>query len=453
MKGRALQCLGRQEGSALPAVLVLITVISTIVGFIMMGLLLRGKSLQRDADALQARYNAEAAAYLWMAADSLIFADSMAIELPDGTQGIIGSEPFGGYAKVTALGRSGDRESRIQMLVGQRPSRQFEDAIVLGDIQSALHLAGRTKVRGDVLTGPLGLRKAAFKGELFSGAVKGEIILADTTPMPVFDAGYIEGQIDSWNRLLSSPPRNARQLAPGRYQAATFADLPSPAIYYSGGNIEIISRDTTRWDYPVMLISRGSISIDGKIRYARFSRLMAGGSMTLHGSLVGDHGLFYAADSLNVSGPFNGSGQFIAGERLTVSNRSYLRYPSLLYVRGSIEDGIRSGLLRLADQSVVDGTAIVPRPGKMLERDRLKVVIGEGATLRGALYNNGLTELHGQLLGSLQTFQFYMYHSPATYINWVKDATIDIEARPDPFVVPLNFLPGKDYAVVDRWEL
>ncbi|MGF1671538.1 MAG: hypothetical protein ACFCU6_13915, partial [Balneolaceae bacterium] len=403
--------------------------------------------------ALQARYSAEAVAFRYLASNPAVTGDSVEIVLPDSSSGTVTAEPFGGFLKVISKASAGSQNKTIRMLIGEKPPSQFRNAVVLGDIRSGLHLTGETNITGDVETGPFGVKYSLFKGKHFEGTFDGNTIASDSSTVPEFDSRMFERQIDEFNHILKGPSDEMNILKPGRYRAADFAKETSPAIIYSQGDLEFFSLNQTQWTTPLTIITKGSVTLTGNIRYAPFTRIIAGKQIVLEGEVKGEHALFYAAEELFIRGTVNGAGQFLAGEKIHVSDDVYLRYPSVLYLRGRIEENVRDGHLELSGNSILDGIAIIPAPRQIISDDKLLLTIGKDARIRGAVYNAGKTELHGKVSGSLLTFQFYFYHSPTTFINWVKDASINITERPDPFTIPVGFAGDTTYKILDWREL
>jgi len=445
--------LNDEKGSALASVLIVITIISTLVGFIMMGTIMQGRYIQNDINAQQARYSAEAAAFRYLAGNPVITGDSVAIVLPDSSSATVIAEPFGGYLKVISKATSGRQSKTICMLVGEKPPDKFRNAVVLGDIRSGLHLTGDTNITGDAETGPFGLKYSLFKGRHFEGTFDGNTITSDSSTVPEFNSWLFEQQLDKFTQMLKTPSDEMTVLRPGRYRAADLVEKSSPSIIYSKGDLEFFALNQIQWSVPITIIAQGSVTLSGNIRYASFTRIIAGKQIVLEGEVEGEHALFYAAEELHIRGNVTGSGQFLAGEKINVTDDVYLRYPSVLFLKGHIEENVRNGHLEITGKSILDGVALIPAPKQIISDDKLLLTIGKDARVRGAVYNAGRTELHGKVSGSVLTFQFYFYHSPTVFINWIKDASINVRERPDQFTVPVGFSEETTYKILDWREL
>jgi hypothetical protein len=128
-----------------------------------------------------------------------------------------------------------------------------------------------------------------------------------------------------------------------------------------------------------------------------FDRCISGKNLILTDSTGGEHALLYARDSLVVESHVHLSGQLIAIKRIRIRNRSYLAYPSVIYLDGYTRQNMHKGTIIVAGSSRVNGTVILPKADSLITRDSTKITIGKDAIVRGAVYNSGKTELDGKV--------------------------------------------------------
>lgn len=448
-----LRDVTEEHGGALPAALIVIVIVNILAGIVLSGLVMQHRFIQRDIDSLKARYAAEGAIFYYLSGDTLTAAESLQVTLPDSNQATIGAEFWGGYVRVTSTAKVKNASKTIQVMVGSQPDSVYDKAIVMGDTHSRLQLTGNTQINGDLLTGPLGAQPRAFKGDNFSGSIGGEVQKTNRSPLARYNSTYIEAGKKRLEKLLENRPRHARVLPEGRHRAAILTDMDSSVTIYSEGDLEFFALTRRQWPEAVTIISKGTIILNGDISLGKYSRFVSGSNIIINGNVEGEHGMFFARDTIRARGAAAFSGQLVAGKSIDLSGQVYLRYPSLLYMTGLVKDSRRSGKIQLRGEAVVDGMAVLAHPDTVLAEDRSGILIEEQATVRGALFNSGQTELHGRVLGSAITFQFYFYHSPTAYINWVKDATVNLWQRPQQFGVPLGYSRNKTYAILDWREL
>lgn len=447
--------LSEEEGSSLIAVLIVITIISFLVGFVMLGNIIQNRFIQRDIDALQSRYAAEAGLFHYLADSTLPLipkTDSLQIQLMDGsTFTTIKAEPFGGFLRLTSVAGRGEQRRTIRTLVGERANSLFDRAVVLGDVYSALNLTGNTSIRGDIVTGPLGIRKSPFKGKKFAGSVDGTISREDEPVLPAFNKALFNEEIAYCDGLLKNPPSEAKIMNSGSVNLARIELPEAGSTILVTGDLVLSSSKKRSLPNELTIIVTGNLEMKSDIQLGSFSRFVAGKKLTITENVAGKNSLFYAGKELEVEGKGVLSGQFIAGKNILITGESYLEYPSVAYTPGLEENGIREGRLELSDRAIVEGTLLIPEPEKIVTGENSRLVVGKEARVRGGIYNTAQTELHGKITGSVMTMQFYFYHSPTSYINWLKDVSIDVGDRPENYVVPIGFSENRKFEILD-WE-
>lgn len=440
----------REEGSSLVAVLIIITIIFFLIGSVLMAIIIQGRFIQRDIDEVQLRYSAEAGIHHFLADSTLpiLTGSDLKIQLADSTEALISAKPFGGFLSLASTVESEDRSKSIRTLVGSQAIPRFNNAVVLGDLRSALNLTGNTTIRGDIEVGPLSIKKKSFKGEVFEGTVEGNIKKSKSDILPKFDKSLFDREISYCDSLLKNPPKEAVQIEAGTVDLSKGNVFQRGSTFFVEGNLELNADSTTSLPGEIIFIVTGDLTLNGPISYNPFSRFIVGKNLNISGKIEGKHGLFYARQELEVEAGEPFSGQFIAGRKALISGSSYLRYPSVVYLKGEVEKNIRKGRVELSGQSVVEGTLIIPAPDKTINQDESRLVVGNSSTVRGAIFNTGQTELHGEVMGSVLTLQFYFYKSPTSYINWLKDVTVNVDKRPENFAIPLGFSGNRKFQIL-----
>lgn len=442
----------KERGSSLVAVLIIITIILSLIGSLMMGVIVQRKFIQQDIDLMKAKYSAEAGIFHFLADSTTkknIRQDSLSIQLMDSSNVIINAEPFGGFLAVSSSNPQNRSAPKIQALVGISALSLYKQAVVLGDLHSALNLAGDTYIEGDVTVGPMGVKESQFKGKIFSGSIKGTVHKANKDVFSTFDKALFDKEITYCKSLLNTPPDKAKQLDPGMLDATQMGNkLKGEDTFLVKGDLQIYADSTVSLPPNLTFIVTGDLILNGSIKFNMLSRFVAGGDLKIVGNVTGHHGLFFSGQDLRIESDKPFSGQMLAERNIILSDNSYLKYPSVVYLNAPVNKGIRQGKLLLEGQSIVDGTLIIPAPNKILTEDKTRLIIGNQATVRGGIINTGQTELHGQVLGSVLTMQFYFYRSPTTYINWLKDVTINVTKRPKNFTVPLGFAQERRYHIL-----
>lgn len=471
-----------EQASALSTVLVFIVVVSIVVGLILLVQVLQHRFVKRDAHRLQARYAAEAGVYRALAElDGDLRSLRTRYEVEGADRCSVWVEPFGGFARVHAWATVGGQRIGLRALAAERPPRAFDTALMLGDPRSSLTLTGGTHIGGTVLVGERGVETRDFRGELFAGAVGGEVRRRPDVALPAYDTTAYQRTLERADELLRAPPpegnggagperkrgiseegetpspRNSRGAAASPEDRATPLTTADRQVRAVRGDGALTAADRDFLQEPVVVRATGDLTLRGDVAVPPGSIFLAGQTLTVAGPVDGRDALFYGRDTVRVTSSGRLSGQFLSRRVVQLAGETHLQYPSVAYT------GAQGGIIRLSERAQLDGLVLspfVPLDTQDVQRD---VVLSEAAHVRGGIYNGAQTELWGRVHGSVLTQQFGFYRSPTHYVNWLKDATVRRSGRPDPFLVPYGFhasdreedgdAEGGGQATVLRWHV
>lgn len=445
-----------ESGYALATVLIILSLLMVVVGVIMVLSLTQSRFIQRDIHDGKARYFAEAGLYTFLS-DSTYYADttntSFDVILPDSVRVTIHRQPYGAYWLLTSMASSSNQEKTLRALVGAEADSLYDRAIVMGDVFSGLIVTGTTTVRGDIVSGSDGLQRRSFRGDPFSGTVDGANIRADSSWFPQFDSRDIAWQLRLTTQLIDSPPENATILRGGSFDARSYSQPDSATTYVSAEDLTVSSLQAMQLTDHTTFIVDGALTIEGALDLGEYSRFFIRDSIVINGDITGRHSLFITNGSIQVRGNSHLSTQLISRESITVSEGSYLTYPSVVYLQPRVDSGAKQGFINLNGSSRIDGIVILPDVTQTITNDESLLTIEENAFVRGGVYNTSRTELLGTVQGTVLTHQFYFYQSPTNYINWLRNADIDLEQRPAPFTIPLGFSQRPAFTLLDYNEV
>ena len=151
---RANKMIREESGSGLLATLVMITMVAVLIGAVVALHLAQYRFIRRDAHRLQARYAAEAGVYI--AIDSLqrnpFWRPTQAVmNLPEEQASRVTVEPFGGFLFIRSEALYRRSRSTVRAFVGEVPPADFHNAVYLWDTESSMHVAGTTRITGDIV--------------------------------------------------------------------------------------------------------------------------------------------------------------------------------------------------------------------------------------------------------------------------------------------------------------
>jgi hypothetical protein len=444
-----------QQGMALLGVLLLIVLISITFTSVLMLQRLRFRQITNNRDYIQARYNAEAAAYTIL--DSLSHFPDLPVglfilTLPWGDKSEVEFSYFGGFIQLQATGYAHKQKFAFESYAGVVPQNEFEYAMICTDTSSPLTFAGNTTITGDIVVGNKGIQYKPFQGNQFTGKIDGKVITQDSVALPIFFDNHYRKLIEGFNKDLISCP-NAINVKDGQIPYLQSLDNQTdPIVFYSDKSI-VFSGDSPTYKSPVYVISKQNITLSEDYKFSERSVFCSQNGIIIKDNAQGKFGLFYSPKYVIFSGLSSMSAQAIAGDSIIVKDGSRLNYPSVLYLYGSEFDNYKVGLLELSDSSYVAGTLIYNPIDQSEIKDNSKVIINKSATVEGVIYSENRVSIKGKVKGSAVTYQFHDYYSTNNYINWLISSTIDVNARRKDFLLPLFFSNNAHYDLLTYKEV
>jgi hypothetical protein len=436
--GRHVDRLRQNDGSSLVTVLVLVVLLTTMAGLVLAILAAQQRFMRVDVHHLQAFYAAEAGLYLAASEISMSSGPLDKSYAVGDASTRVEASLFGGFAYVSSEGYARGQRARIAAVAAAVPPEAFDTAIWIGDPSSGLVTTGDARINGRIVVGRTGLQTAHLGGIPHTGEVTGAIIASDTVAMPPFDAAALRAAME----YLESTTSRSELHVPG------FGRLP---VLHLGGNARVSERDSAMITGPVVLASTGSMVVEGDLRLAQGSVILSGHDLVIDGHVRGENLIVYAADSLVIGGASALSGQFLAGLQVVVKDSARLRYPSLVFADGDPFEYDHAGGIRIIGNAKLDGIALLAEPHITAQLDQSQdqrlIEIGQDAHVRGAVYSGARANVRGRIDGTICTRAFYFYEAPSHHVNWIRDAKVDRSRRPESFLVPLGFTPGRELRI------
>lgn len=441
------------RGGALATTLVVTTLLSLAVSLAFTAALGHGRFVRQSVHRLQAQYAAEAGLYTALETlrqRRLLWPADSVFVLPRNQRSRVSVEPFGGYLLVRSVAEAGRSRFTLRALVGAEPPTGFRRALVVWDPSVPLTLNGAVHVRGDVVVGERGLdTSSTLGGHPFTGRIEGDVLRAPTRQPPFFDPALFDETVARCEALLDRRTAAAPDSPPRYTRSSRAARMPSEnPVRLAGRRTAFGPADSLLFREPVTLVAPGDLTLHG-LRLEPGTIVAAGGRLTLS-DLTGEQSLFFAHDSIRISGPTRLSGPFFSRTHISIGRGVRLTYPTVLYLTGDAAN--QGGQIHLAGNGVVDGLVIHPSVDPPPRASYGRIVIAPGAIVRGAVFNGHETEIHGAVHGALVTRRTYLHRAETGthYVNWIRHALLDARARPAPFLVPLGFSLRPRLAVLTR---
>ncbi len=281
-------------------------------------------------------------------------------------------------------------------LIGKHP------VMYLPNQRNEIKLCGESVIVGDIYISRKGISRGHISGKPFLGDV------------------LFKGQKFESERSL--PPLNKQALE------VSFKDFIGKSI-----KIDLPQKDTT-------------FSFNNETRMINSSQ-----SITITNSVIGNC-VIHSFDSIYVSSTatlehvilfapviyfekgFKGKVQAFASKKIICENNVKLEYPStIVLIETEDELGQKHGIYLQKESSVIGGVLLISRLPNF--RKPIELII-DNSIVGGLVYNQGVTELKGEIIGHIYTSSFRLNYGGGQYLNYLLDAKLSSEKLPEGFILP-----------------
>ena len=439
-----------ERGSALVLVLVMITIMIIVSSIALRVRFLHHKSILKYVHERQALYLAEAGIYktLWCLSgkderDMTWRPENERIELEDGYSAFVSVTEWGGYLSIVSEARFKRANKKLRVLIGERPSQDYQNAVVIGSVEYPLVVTGKNRIIGDVVVGKKGIEAGWIRGRGFQGdtLVEGEIKRVDNPEMPYFNETLFKNTIGRYRGLLSRDSTCSIEYASGVLFEDFFEKYRGNQVLVIG---DVIIDDLGRyqpWDGEIHIGCTGNLLVHGMSRLKGRIEFFAGGSIRIEGFTEIDGCILFSERGIECGDRTVVTGQLLSPGNIMLKDDCRLEYPSVMYCCGRMTEDAIEGQIVMKGQSVVKGAVILCQSEAVLDTipDETKVIVSTFSKIIGSLYSKYSTEFSGTVFGNIATGRFRMFDPPTTYINWLRDTTIDMTERPACYLMPLYF--------------
>lgn len=332
--------------------------------------------------------------------------DSLQYIHPSGDTSLIHKLIWGSYYLVTAKTVKNARSVSRSALFGSEFNTSMP-SLVLHSGSDGLRICGETFLEGTVYVPNKRVELAYIGGKNYSNPelVYGKI--EDTKDQKLTLAKNFENVFPG-NFTGNLKPR------PFEYKDTTVSFL-SEGIYYQ-------SLD------PVQLRAK----LQGKIIIQSFDSLVVHKEAQLDDVIL-------ISPKIYIRQGFKGKLQAFATESIQLEDSVTLSYPSTLILNELTENinGPSRSVSLGVNSSVLGGILVTTQHYDFRRQPRL--VIKKEAVVAGIVFNAGVTELYGSVIGSLNTGETITVAGGGTYTNHLLDAIISTKRLPPNFICPAWF--------------
>lgn len=447
----------QEEGSALVTVLFIAVVFSTMLLILLSLLRQHSVFVHRKASFLTAKYQAEGG--LFKSLDSLnnlprhqypFQSETMTMPLSDKDSAATTYQIWGGYLSLTSSAKKRKTSYRFSTLAGCDNSDWRKYALMINPDNFSLTVTGDTHLAGDVITGPAGVRKAAFRGRPYrrSRPVYGKILKTRQDLRPVPDRDYLNRLYTHFRLQFSE--HKILSLAAVIKKDTLQIDLAKngkAGIYFA--TAQLLQKRPWQIRGPGSIILTEPLSLERPIQFTRQVTLLSRESILISNAVEVREALFYSRKEIFLKNIQHFSGQLFSETAIILDN-AQTQSPSLITVYAQNENNF----LQVRNHSRAAGGLFFLHQDSSLAggNSNGKIRIGPSTFVDGLVFSDHLLTLEGTVAGTVIADRFHFYYSPTDYFNWINGAKIFKSRGKVDLLMPLFFKSAKHKLVALHYE-
>lgn len=449
-----MEALRNQNGSVLITALIIIAVLLTLFLSAFSYGIARYSVFVRDQHLTQAQYLAESGLNRFVArlnaGDNSLLPNSENL-LQYKIDGIgkcaVETRPFGAYQLLQSTASSGSQKSTRYALLGTIQSKFTDPAITIFNNQYPLVITGTTRIKGDILSGPIQLTTGQIEGRgaVYKDYFHGNHIIDNTVSPPYNSYSPIDDYVEYAYKILKSNAYAVSTSLQLTEQDNYFEDKSIVAIQ---GNLDLRNIKINRGNRPLTIFVNGWVEIAGKTKISGLVEILSDQFIRITDSASIIDGLVMAEDSILIDKDTYISAQVVARREISVMDNAQFSFPSLILVdHMSLEDRTKFGI-QVSSHLPLEANIMYFSADTLSQRDNEIIIVDSTVTVFGTVYSSDYLSLQGDINGSVMANSFKFKIPPTTYVNWLKDVHIDTKARDFTPVLPLVNSDSMVYGII-----
>jgi len=318
---------------------------------------------------------------------------------PSGDTSTISVKPWGFMNSTVAKTYNGNRFIRREAFTIM-DSDEVIPCFYMPDQKRKIALAGSTRLEGTVFASERGLERANITGKQFKN-----------------------DQLD-----YGSLKQSERYLPPLK---KSVLENDMTALFSEVSKIEALNESTFDFDQKTSLFHSNEAiqvtqNLKGNLIIQSFDRIFVTANAML------EHVILLAPSVFFEKG-FHGKVQVIASHEIVCEENVHLDYPSALMLYENQPIGEQSRISLMKGARVLGGVLLVSKNPDFRNPVYLEVL---EATIGGLIYNQGETEIRGEIIGSLYTNKLVAHAGGGVYGGHLVEALISSKQLPPEFIYP-----------------
>jgi len=437
--------LRSKHGTALLLLLVIVTILTLLMGFMLKSVLDEIHSEQKVFDSYRLRLLSEGAIYQTLA-------QYRSGQLP---LEFTGSKSFNekvtkvqvtnfGFLKIlTAISTEDDLSDTTIGWLGYYADDLFPGALMMESPNPVVVLSQGSSIQGDVYLNDLDLQYTPKQG-IHSDIIHGEVFNTDNYTLPKLNNDYLRSITASTDSLLESAPLNNYSHFQTRDAIVDVFNYP---LVYIEGDVTLQSSTLLSLNSTTIIIIKGSLTLGQNISLAnpQETQILATGNIIFQANATGKNLFCYSQQNIIATDSVRIQGQLYTGQDILIKNRAKFTYPSFLGTTSSDEDSPEGKSIQILDEAGVNGFVFVGDHEAFEQDNRLKtsqanrIQLQTKSLFTGGIYSPDVAEVYNQINGFLATRLSLQNLNHTIWWNYLKQVSIQRDDLPIHYAIPPIF--------------
>jgi hypothetical protein len=336
---------------------------------------------------------------------NLTIGDSAQIIHRSGDTSIVKRKAWGALMVLSTETRKNTLVKRRVALVGAMSSKKLPCLYLPGNSSSVLKLAGTTKIEGTAYVPEKKIEAAYLSGKYYVNPemISGEIRMAESF-MPALNQQFSNLSFQEFTKGLK-----AQEF---KRQDSNYSFF-SQTTYY-------------REMEPIILENR----VKGNVIIHSFDSILVRSTAQLENIIL-------VAPVVHFESGFQGSVQVFSAEHIRLEPKVNLIYPSTLVLNEiELKQENQRRFIEIGEESKVLGGILMTTQSYDFRKPPF-LNLFEKSLVAGLVYNSGVSEIRGTVIGSLYTSSLSLNYGGGGYGNHLLDCYISSWKLPESFCIPL----------------
>lgn len=341
--------------------------------------------------------------------------------------------------------------SKAVYMLGNKLSSYFRNALTLSKPNLRATVAGKTHINGDMLltTDKVSMGRISGIKKTAKNYHKGNIVVDEELHSKIFNDSLLTKlfQSDNYDTDYEIIEENAD------FTNDAGKEFKQPGKYIIEGDFNISTEHTSKYTLePYIFIVKGATTIETGTISNKNIEIYSDSLITIEKSSNLENILLCSSGEIKIEeNSYFKNAQIFSKDKITITKAQF-DYPSVLCLYNAPEDSASLNDYIEINESIINGSLLLISTTVGIGSNKTKIRIDNGSKIHGIIYCENNLESHGDISGSVYSYNTWFYKEPTEYINWLVNLQIDRKALDENLLIPVGFNSVSKHKILsERW--